>query len=167
MAPSAFARLFGVSELVIGLTIVAAGTSLPETATSIVAALRGERDIAVGNVVGSNVFNMLGVLGVASLVSPVGVAAAASSVYFDLPVMLVVAMACLPIFFVDNTIARWQGAVFVAYYVAYVAYIVLDAQSHDAIDVFGRAMLWFAFPITAASFGAIAVRQWRGSARRA
>jgi len=161
------ARLLGVSELVIGLTIVAAGTSLPETATSIVAALRGERDIALGNVVGSNVFNLLGVLGVASLVSPVGVGVATSSVYFDLPVMLAVAVACLPVFFVDNTIARWQGGVFVAYYVAYLAYLVLDAQAHDAIDVFGRLMVWFAFPITAISFGTIAVRRWRRTAKRA
>lgn len=158
----AMARVMGVSDLVIGLTIVAAGTSLPETATSIVAALRGERDIAVGNIVGSNVFNILAVLGAASVVSPTGVAIAPSSVYFDLPVMIAVALACLPAFFVDNTIARWQGALFVLYYVAYVAYLILDAQAHDAIDVLSRVMVYFAFPITAISFGTIAVRRWRG-----
>ena len=68
----ALAQAYGVSELVIGLTIVAAGTSLPEVATSVMAAIRGERDIAVGNVVGSNIFNILSVLGLSALVSPAG-----------------------------------------------------------------------------------------------
>ncbi len=155
------ARSLGVSELVIGLTIVAAGTSLPETATSVVAALRGERDIAVGNVVGSNVFNILGVLGLASLVSPVGVEVAASSVYFDIPVMIAVAVACLPVFFIDNTIARWQGAVFVGYYAIYVTYLIVDAQGHDAIDVLGSVVVYFVFPITLITFGAMAVQRAR------
>lgn len=157
----ALARIFGVSDLVIGLTIVAAGTSLPETATSIVAALRGQRDIAVGNVVGSNVFNIVGVLGVASVVSSGGIAVAPSSIYFDLPVMIAVAFACLPVFFLNNTISRWQGGLFVMYYVAYVAYLILDAQHHDAIDVLGRMIVFFAFPITAVTFGAIALHRIR------
>jgi cation:H+ antiporter len=157
----AIAILIGVSDLVIGLTIVAVGTSLPETATSIVAAVRGERDIAVGNVVGSNVFNILGVLGVASVLSPNGIEVATSSLHFDIPVMIAVACACLPVFFVNNTIARWQGGAFVAYYVAYVAYLILDAQAHDAISVFGRVMAYFAFPITATAFGAMAFKRLR------
>ena len=94
----AFAQALGVSELVIGLTIVAAGTSLPEVATSILAAFRGERDIAVGNVVGSNIFNLLAVLGLAGLVAPGGLPAPAALLRFDLPVMVAVALACLPIF---------------------------------------------------------------------
>jgi cation:H+ antiporter len=160
------AQSMGVSDLVIGLTIVAAGTSLPETATSIVAALRGERDIAVGNAVGSNVFNIMGVLGVASVVSPIGIGVAPSSIYFDFPVMIAVAFSCLPVFFFNNTIARWQGAVFVTYYVAYVAYLILDAQSHDAIDMLGKVMVYFAFPITAIIFGAIALQRFRILGRR-
>ncbi len=155
------AHMLGVSDLVIGLTIVAAGTSLPETATSIVAALRGERDIAVGNVVGSNVFNILGVLGIASIVAPAGIDVASSSIYFDLPVMIAVAFACLPVFFLNNTISRWQGAMFVGYYAAYVAYLILDAQHHDGINMLGRMMVFFAFPITAVTFGAIALHRWR------
>jgi cation:H+ antiporter len=157
----AVARRLGVSDLVVGLTIVAAGTSLPETATSIVAAVRGQRDIAVGNVVGSNVFNILGVLGVASAVSPTGVTVATSSIYFDIPIMIAVAVACLPVFFVNNTISRWQGGIFVAYYAAYVTYLILDAQTHDAIDVMGEVMLYFAFPLTAITFAAMALRRWR------
>jgi cation:H+ antiporter len=162
----AIARMLGVSELVIGLTIVAAGTSLPELATSIVAALRGARDIAIGNVVGSNVFNLTGVLGVACLVSDDGVSVATSSLHFDVPIMVAVAFACLPIFFKDNIIARWQGCVFVGYYVCYVIYLILDAQGHDAIDLYGRTMVYFAFPITALTFGTIALRRFREHSRR-
>ena len=103
------ARRFGVSELVIGLTIVAAGTSLPELATSIVAAIRGERDIAVGNVVGSNIFNLLGVLGLAAVVAPNGIAVAGQAAQFDIPVMVAVAVACLPVFFTGHLIARWRS----------------------------------------------------------
>ncbi|MFC1464575.1 MAG: calcium/sodium antiporter, partial [Candidatus Brachytrichaceae bacterium NZ_4S206] len=95
----AVARALGVDEVVIGLTIVAGGTSLPEVATSVMASIRGERDIAVGNAVGSNLFNLLSVLGLTAMVAPAGVAVAPSVLAFDMPVMLVVAIACLPIFF--------------------------------------------------------------------
>ena len=122
----------GVSDLVIGLTIVAAGTSMPEVVTSIVASVRGQRDIAVGNVVGSNIFNLLGVLGLSSLVSPDGMAVSAAALHFDIPVMTAVALACLPVFFTGQTIARWEGGLFLGYYVAYTAYLVLAAQQHDA-----------------------------------
>ncbi|HEY5790705.1 MAG TPA: calcium/sodium antiporter, partial [Gammaproteobacteria bacterium] len=92
------ARGFGVSELVIGLTVVAGGTSLPEVATSVVASLRGQRDIAVGNVVGSNLFNLLGVLGLSGLAAPDGLVVIDSVRGFDLPVMIAAAIACLPIY---------------------------------------------------------------------
>ncbi|MBT9166862.1 MAG: Inner membrane protein YrbG [Syntrophomonadaceae bacterium] len=94
----AVAMLLGISELVISLTIVAAGTSLPELITSVIASLRGERDIAVGNIVGSNIFNILGVLGLSSIVAPDGIAVHAAAWNFDIPLMIVVAIACLPIF---------------------------------------------------------------------
>jgi len=103
-------RALGMSELVIGLTIVAAGTSLPEVATSVIAAARRERDIAVGNVIGSNLFSILAVLGLAALLVPGGVEVAPAALRFDLPVMLAVAVACLPIFFTGHLIARWRGA---------------------------------------------------------
>ena len=105
------ARSFGISELIIGLTIVAAGTSMPEVATSIVAAIRGERDIAVGNVVGSNIFNILAVLGLTALVAPDGVAVNQGMLDIDIPFMIAVAVACLPIFITGNRIARWEGIV--------------------------------------------------------
>jgi len=145
----AIAQALGVSELVIGLTIVAAGTSLPEVATSVIASLRGERDIAVGNVVGSNVFNLLGVLGLASLVSPAGIRVADQALQFDLPVMLAVAVACLPIFVTGREIARWEGGLFFAYYIAYTLYVVMAALQHAALGAYSGAMLWFILPLTA------------------
>jgi cation:H+ antiporter len=116
------ARLVGVSELVIGLTIVAAGTSLPEVATSVMAALRGERDIAVGNVVGSNIFNILAVLGISSSVSPTGVRVTPVALGFDLPVMVGVAVVCLPMFW-GGSIGRWRGALLLAAYLGYLSYL--------------------------------------------
>jgi cation:H+ antiporter len=157
----AVARLFGVSELIIGLTIVAAGTSLPEVATSVLAALRGERDLAVGNVVGSNIFNLLAVLGVSAFVAPDGVAVSRAAIAFDLPVMLVVALACLPIFLHENRINRWEGALFLAYYVAYTIYLVLDATGHDLLAPFSRIMLEFALPLTGVTLVIVFVRYWR------
>jgi cation:H+ antiporter len=123
----AIARVLGVSEVVIGLTIVAVGTSLPELATSVVAALRGARDIAIGNVVGSNLFNILSIGGIAALVTPGGLDVAPTLVRLDLPVMTAVAVACLPIFATGRRIARWEGGLFLGWYVAYVVFLVLAA----------------------------------------
>ncbi|MFN8962924.1 MAG: calcium/sodium antiporter [Betaproteobacteria bacterium] len=158
-AAVAFARSLGVSDLVIGLTIVAAGTSMPEVATSITAAIKGERDIAVGNVVGSNTFNILGCLGLAGLVAPSGLPLAPSVLTFDVWVMLAVAIACLPVFFTGREIARWEGAVFLGYYAAYVAYLILAAQQHDALPAFSNVMLVFVIPLTLATLIAVLVRK--------
>jgi cation:H+ antiporter len=155
------ATSLGISELVVGLTIVAAGTSLPEVATSILASIRGERDIAVGNVVGSNIFNLLGVLGLSAALAPGGVVVPASALAFDLPVMAAVAVACLPIFFTGRIIARWEGFVFVAYYAAYVAYLILRAAQHDSLEVFGGVMLLFVVPLTVLTLLLVIVRERR------
>jgi len=158
-AATAFAVAMGVSDIVIGLTIVAAGTSMPEIATSLAAALKGERDIAVGNVIGSNVFNILGCLGLAGLASgSTGLGIAASVLNFDLWVMLAVALACLPIFLTGREIARWEGGVFLAYYAAYVAYLVLAAADHDALGVFSSTMLGFVIPLTIVTLVVAAIR---------
>ena len=164
---TAFARAFGVSDLVIGLTVVAAGTSLPEIATSILAALRGERDIAVGNVVGRSIFNLLVVLGAAGVVAPEGLRVAIAALDFDLPVMVATAVACLPIFFTGYRIARWEGALFLAYYVAYTAWLILYAREHDAIATLGPAMQWFVLPLTAVTLAVLAAREWRHRRLRA
>jgi cation:H+ antiporter len=159
-AAVAFARAIGVSDVVIGLTIVAAGTSLPEVAASITAALKGERDIAVGNVVGSNLFNILGCLGLSSLVAgEPGLGVAASLLAFDFWVMLAVALACLPVFTTGREIARWEGAIFVAYYAAYVAYLILAAQQHDALPAYSAAMLSFVLPITVVTLVVMLLRR--------
>ena len=156
-----FAQALGVSELVIGLTIVAAGTSLPEVATSVLAAFRGERDIAVGNVVGSNIFNVLAVLGLAGLVSPSGLPAAPALLRFDLPVMIAVAVACLPVFASGSLIARWEGSLFLFYYAAYTAYLVLSAQRHDALPAFSTVMEAFVLPLTGLTLAVVGWRAWR------
>lgn len=141
------AQALGVSQLVIGLTIIAAGTSLPEVATSVIASIRGERDIAVGNVIGSNIFNILSVLGLASLVSPQGIQVSGAALRFDIPIMIAVAVACLPIF-TDYIIARWEGLLFVGYYVAYTVYLILAAIQHVALSFYSQMMFLFVVPIT-------------------
>lgn len=153
-----FARALGVSELVIGLTIVAAGTSLPEVAASITAALRGERDMAVGNVIGSNILNILACLGLASLVAPAPLAIAPSVLNFDIWVMLAAALACLPVLITGREIARWEGAIFVGYYCAYASYLILAAQQHDALAGFSDIMLSFVIPLTIVTLVALAIR---------
>jgi cation:H+ antiporter len=164
-AAVSFARALGLSEMVIGLTIVAAGTSLPEVATSLVATLRGERDIAVGNVIGSNVFNLLGVIGLSGLVAPQALPVAPALLSFDLPVMIGVALACLPIFFTGHVIARWEGALFLAYYAAYMAYLLLAARRHDLLDTYGTAMITVVLPLTAVTLAVFAARHWRAQGR--
>ncbi len=155
-----FAELLGVSELVIGLTIVAAGTSMPEVATSVMASIRGERDIAVGNVVGSNLFNILAVLGLTALVADGGVAVADAALRFDMPVMLAAAVLCLPIF-VGGRINRWEGGLFLAYYLAYTVYLLLDASSHDALGPYSTIMLGFVVPATVITLAIVAFRTIR------
>lgn len=155
------ARDLGVSELVIGLTLVAAGTSLPEVATSILAAIRGERDIAVGNVVGSNLFNIMGVLGASGLVAAKGVPVSEAALMFDIPVMIGVAIACLPVFFTGHLIARWEGGMFLAYYIAYTGFLILSATDSRWTETLSQAMLWFVLPLTAVTLAIGVVRTFR------
>lgn len=155
------ARLLGVSELIIGLTIVAAGTSMPEVFASLIATRRGELDIAVGNVVGSNMFNILGVLGISSFISPDGVRVAPEGMAFDLPVMVAVAVACLPIFFTKHRISRWEGGLFLFYYAAYIGFLILDASKHDALPLFSHTLTWFVMPLTVVTLGLSVYRSVR------
>jgi len=134
------ARFYGISELVIGLTIISAGTSLPEVATSVVAALRGERDIAVGNVIGSNIFNLFSVLGASSLITPIKVAPAALAL--DLPVMIGAALICLPIFFTQHIIDRVEGAVFLCAYALYVAFLIMSNMQSAALPSLLATLPW-------------------------
>ncbi|MFO0914846.1 MAG: calcium/sodium antiporter [Pirellulales bacterium] len=145
---AAVAVRLGVSDLIIGLTIVAVGTSLPEVAAALVAGLRGQRDIAVGNVIGSNIFNMLVVLGIPALATPYGIDVPRSALILDFPILMAVSLVCLPIFFTGNLVARWEGGLLLAYYLAYTLYLVLAAQQHDAGTTWGTILLLFIVPLT-------------------
>ncbi len=157
----AMARIFGISELVIGLTVIAVGTSLPELATSIIAARRGEREIAVGNVVGSNIFNLLAVLAMTAIFAPGGVPVPDAALAFDFPVMIAACVACLPIFVTGHEIARWEGGVFLGYYVAYTIYLLMNAAHHAALPLYNSVMLWFVIPLTVITVGVIVYREFR------
>lgn len=160
----AIARALRVSELIIGLTIVAVGTSLPEVTTSIIAALKKESDIAVGNAIGSNIFNLLGVLGLGALLSPGGIPIARQILRFDFLVMIFVAMVSLPIFYIDNRISRAEGLLLLTYYVFYMAYIIMQAISSPVLP----GVTWFlaAFvPITFVGLVAFAIRSTRSRRR--
>lgn len=154
-----FAKFLGVSDMVIGLTIVAAGTSMPEVATSVTAALKGERDIAVGNVIGSNTFNILGGLGITGLVASGGLPVPVAVMNFDLWVMLAACFACIPIFTSGREIARWEGGVFFGYYVAYVCYLILASQNHDALGAYSAVMMVFVIPLTAITLVVMMLRR--------
>lgn len=154
------AEAFGVSELVIGLTVVAAGTSLPELATSVMAAYRGQRDIAVGNVVGSNIFNLLAVLGASAAVSSDGIAVNRELIRLDYPVMLAATLVLIPICWNGFAIKRWEGALLTAFYIAYVAFLVMDAGDSTAPELF-RTMMLIVIPVVMLAFTATGIQGWR------
>lgn len=146
-------RDLGVSDMLIGVTIVAAGTSMPEVVTSIMASIRGQRDIAIGNVVGSSIFNLLGVLGATATIAPTGIKVAPQALKFDFPIMIAVAIACLPIFITHGKISRWEGLLFLTYYAIYVAFVILAATQHPAMGTFGSAIIWFVIPLSCLGLG--------------
>ena len=154
------ASALGVSDLVIGLTVVAAGTSLPELATSVLAAVRGQRDIAVGNVVGSNIFNLLCVLGASAVVSSDGVSVNREVLRLDFPVMLAATIVLLPICWNGFMIKKWEGAMLAVFYAAYVAYLVMEAGDSGAPGQFRAAML-IIVPLVIVVFSAAGFQGWR------
>lgn len=142
------ARALGASELVVGLTIVALGTSLPEFAATISSLRRAETDLVVGNIVGSNVVNLLVVLGLTATVSKTPLLIPVAVTSFDFPILCVVAFACLPIFFTNSAIERWEGFVFLCYYGVYVAYLMLEQGGHAHLALYRIAMFAFVGPLT-------------------
>ena len=149
------ATALGVSSLVIGLTVVAVGTSLPELATSIIALLKGETDMAVGNIVGSNIFNIGMVLGLPAILFGQGIPVAPAAISIDIPLMLATAAALLPLAFTGFVIRRWEGLLFVLLYTAYTVYLVLASTQHDAAEGFSNIMLWFVLPLVAMTLVAV------------
>ena len=113
------ARSYGVSDAIIGLTIVAIGTSAPELVTTIVATLRNDRDVAIGNLIGSSIYNILVILGITCLSTPAGIEVEAQILHIDLPLAAAVALVCLPVFRSDAMVSRREGAAFVAAYLVY------------------------------------------------
>ncbi len=118
------ARAFGVTDAVIGLTIVAIGTSAPELATTVVSTIRGERDIAVGNLIGSSIYNILVILGLTCLVSPGGIAVSREILLVDLPLAALVALVCVPVFRSGQVISRLEGGCFVVAYLVYLTTLI-------------------------------------------
>ncbi|MCC7477011.1 calcium/sodium antiporter [bacterium] len=153
------ASALGVSELIIGLTIIAAGTGLPELAASVVAGLRGEKDIAVGNAIGSCIFNLIAVLGLTAAIAPEPLMIASQMLKMDLPVMLASAVACLPIFYRGWRIDRWEGALFLFFYAAYVAELVLISTSSEFEPTLRTTLLFFALPLSAVTLLVLVLRQ--------
>lgn len=131
---TALARFLGISELLIGLTIIAVGTSLPEIATSIAAGMRGKADLAAGNAIGSNIFNILLVLGLTAMVAPIRVPIEAFST--DIPVMIGVALLCVPILLKDFLISRSEGILLLTYYVIYLLYLGLSAAESSFLPIY-------------------------------
>ncbi len=158
------ARHFGISELIIGLTIISFGTSLPEIATSIMAALKGERDIAVGNIVGSNTFNILTVLGVAAAVAPAGIHIAADALRFDIPFMVAIAIVCWPMLADGLKVSRVNGIFLLAFYGAYLAYLFMLSRNHEGAGWFYNLWLYAALPAVTIAMLWMAVRAWRSRA---
>ncbi|MBC3365246.1 calcium/sodium antiporter [Pseudomonas sp. SWRI154] len=151
----------GLSERIIGLTIVAVSTSLPELATSLIAALRGQRDIAVGNVIGSNLFNLLGVLGVTALAAPSPLSVSPNALDFDLPVMLGVAVLCLPVFYSGYRVTRAEGLLFLGLYLAYGLHVVSFTTGMPLAGQLERLMLFYVLPALFAFLLFTSSRAWR------
>lgn len=156
-----FAEMMGISQLIIGLTVVSFGTSLPEVVTSVVAVLKGERDIAVGSIIGSNISNILVVLGIAGLFVPEGIPVQNALLRFDLLIVIAASIACLPIFFTGHKISRWEGGLFFGLYVSYIIYLFLSAAEHAALEMFSGAMMFFVLPVITITILVITSREWK------
>ncbi|MFU0839832.1 MAG: Conjugal transfer protein TraR [Pseudomonas fragi] len=151
----------GLSERIIGLTIIAVSTSLPQLATSLIAAFRGQGEIAVGNVIGSNVFNLLGVLGLTALVAPAPLSVSPNALAFDLPVMLGVAALCLPVFYTGYRVTRGEGLLFLGLYLAYGLHVVSFTTGMPLAGKLEHLMLFFVLPALLLFLLLSTLRAWR------
>ena len=142
----------GVTQTVIGLTIVSAGTSMPELVTSLVAAYRGKADLAIGNVVGSNLLNQLLILGVCGLFSGEGLLVDPVVISRDLPVMVLTTLALLPILWTRGVVSRLEGGILVGLYVLYMAEQVLSETLTTAQDEFRFVVLVVVLPLVLVFF---------------
>lgn len=151
----------GLSERIIGLTLIGVGTALPGLATSLIAALRGEREIAVGNVIGSTLFNLLGVLGFTALVAPTPLSVSPNALDFDLPVLIGVTALCLPMFYAGYRITRAEGVLFLGLYLAYGLHVVSFTTGMPLASKLEQLMLYFVLPALVAFLLFSSLRAWR------
>lgn len=145
---SKIARSLGVSELLIGLTLLAGGTSLPELVTTLMALRKGENDIAIGHIVGSNISNLLGVMGLGALLSPQAIEIPQKALTFDIPIMIAASIGALPIFFTGHRISRWEGILFLFYYALYLTFLLLEMRFRSSLFYFTTALFFFIIPLT-------------------
>ena len=148
----------GLSERIIGLTVVGVGAALPEFATCMLAVMRGQRDLAVGNVIGSNLFNLLGVLGLSAVVAPEALSISPNALSFDLPVMLGVTVLVLPLFYAGHQITRLEGLVMLGLYAAYGLHVITFTFGMPQANRLEHLMLFYVLPILAV------ILFWRGTA---
>lgn len=160
-AAVAVATELGLSERIIGLTIIAVCASLPELATSLIAAFRGQREIAVGNVIGSNVLNLLGVLGFTALIAPEPLSVSPNALDFDLPVMLGVAALCLPVFYTGYRVTRAEGLLFLGLYLAYALHVVSFTMGMPLTSKLEHLMLFYVLPALLVYLLLSTLRAWR------
>jgi len=153
------ARLMHLSELIISLTIVAIGTSVPEAITAMIAAFHRETDMAVGNIIGSNIANISGVLGLSALLAPHGIAVPIEVLQFDFPLMLASSFACLPIFYTGHQVSRGEGIILLTYYILFITYVILRATHHPDLNLFNDALLFFCAPLTILTLGILVYRE--------
>jgi cation:H+ antiporter len=152
---------YGLSDRIIGLTIVAIGASMPELATSLIAARRGQRDLAVGNVIGSSLFNLLGVLGLTAVLAPGPLSISPNALDFDLPVMLAVAALCWPLFYAGYRIGRLKGLVMLGLYLAYGVHVLAFATGLPLAGQVQHLMLYYVLPPLGLVLAVQTLRAWR------
>lgn len=160
-----FAELAGVSELVIGLTVVAVGTSLPEVVVVLIAALKKERDIAVGSIIGSNILNLLAVLGVSGLFIEGAIPVQSVLLQFDMIVLIAASLLCIPIFYTGFRIERWEGGIFFFFYLSYLFYLYLSNTGHAWLDGFSNLMLYIVLPVIGLVLIVVTALEWKKRSR--
>jgi cation:H+ antiporter len=131
----------------------------------VLATIRGERDIAVGNVIGSNLFNLMSVLGLGATIAPGGIAVPPEALWFDIPVMIAVAVACLPILGSGRRIARWEGGLFLVLYAAYVFGAVQIAIHTPSTGLLWKMVAVYVIPLTVLTFVLVVVDTRRAAGR--
>jgi len=159
------ARSLGLSELMVGLTLIAVGTALPQFAYALLTTLKAERDSVAGSLIGSALFNLLAVLGLAALVAPQPLSISPNALAFDFPALITVALVFLPICFFSQRINRLQGLLLAGCYLAYSLHLLLFASGAPALGTFRHAMRWYFLPLIALALALLAARAWHKQRR--